>query len=608
MCRAGSLPRREDPHSNMRPLSIWSIYFVAFAIVLGALAWFTLRVVDLERKQWRAVAESLREEREAEVIQRALWRMEYAIQPLLMREAARPWFSYAAFHVGEDIVEEKDARNPQRASFAPSELLGIETEFVRLHFEIAGNDGVTSPQAPGPLLGAIASDRGIAEVAALESARKRLAALSAIVRHHSLKRILIGIERAAEISGDPSGLVPQLPPLERSIAEYNARAKQIEANASDQNARNQAPARGSATAPKVHYGAMRAVWCGEELMLARHVNIDGEPVVQGCWLDRAEVEKQLLSDVANLLPGAKLLPRSPDAPIGVPERGLLLLGLPYQLSPGPIAVRDDEATYTGSTNPRLSLYIALASALVAALAVGIVLHVLLRASERRAAFVSAVTHELRTPLTTLRMYAEMLADGRVKEERHAHYFDTLRREADRLAALVENVLTFSRIEAHRAPPRIEAVALDTLVARSTERARERAERAGMSLVVAVEGGERSVLADVGAVEQIVFNLVDNACKYAAEADDKSIELLATADDSGARITVRDHGPGIDPAAAKRLFQPFRRPDKAETSGKPGVGLGLALCRRLARAMGGELSHVSDGGANFRLEVRVADAS
>src|SRR5204863_256712 len=128
------------------------------------------------------------------------------------------------------------------------------------------------------------------------------------------------------------------------------------------------------------------------------------------------------------LPHATLRARSIETPPPAEDR-TALIGLPFELVPGPVPQYD---AGSGST-ARISLYLALASALVAALAVGVVLRVLLSASNRRAAFVSAVTHELRTPLTTLRMYAEMLADGKVKPEREKQYFDTLRREADRLA-------------------------------------------------------------------------------------------------------------------------------------------------------------------------------
>ena len=160
--------------------------------------------------------------------------------------------------------------------------------------------------------------------------------------------------------------------------------------------------------------------------------------------------------------------------------------------------------------------------LLAALAVAALLQGVLSLSERRGAFVSAVTHELRTPLTTFRMYAEMLAENMVPDEQTRHgYLETLRVEADRLTHLVENVLSYARLERSRPARRIGSVSVaeifdQSAVGRLTDRARQ------ADLTLSVEADEpvrhARALADPAAVEQILFNLVDNACKYAATAD------------------------------------------------------------------------------------------
>jgi signal transduction histidine kinase len=129
----------------------------------------------------------------------------------------------------------------------------------------------------------------------------------------------------------------------------------------------------------------------------------------------------------------------------------------------------------------------------------------------------------------------------------------------------------------------------------------------MALAVELTSPARTsaVQADVSAVEQILFNLVDNACKYAAhEATEKVIQLKADADGRAAMLSVRDHGPGIPLREAKRLFEPFHKSAHEAAHSAPGVGLGLALCRRLSRAMGGELQLERDGepGACFVLTL------
>jgi len=107
------------------------------------------------------------------------------------------------------------------------------------------------------------------------------------------------------------------------------------------------------------------------------------------------------------------------------------------------------------------------------------------------------------------------------------------------------------------------------------------------------------------VESILFNLVDNAAKYASRAADRRIHLEARAAAGRLEIRVRDHGPGI--AEPERLFRPFSRSAREAAGSSPGVGLGLALSRRLARAMGGDLRldrTVADG-ACFDLRLPLA---
>jgi signal transduction histidine kinase len=274
--------------------------------------------------------------------------------------------------------------------------------------------------------------------------------------------------------------------------------------------------------------------------------------------------------------------------------------------------------------------------LLAGVAVAVLLWGTVALSERRAAFVSAVTHELRTPLTTFRMYSEMLAGGMVTDDaKRLRYLDTLRRESERLGHLVENVLAYARLERGRASARAETVPLADLVDRVRGRLADRAQQAGFEFVVEGAGAAEAppadaspgdaradpdrlaaagsaasgvgnagtiVRADPSAVEQILFNLVDNACKYAAGAADKRIHLVAVAAGDRAALEVCDHGPGLSARDARRLFRPFSKSARQAAHSAPGVGLGLALSRRLAREMGGDLTLIPrpDDGACFAL--------
>jgi signal transduction histidine kinase len=155
---------------------------------------------------------------------------------------------------------------------------------------------------------------------------------------------------------------------------------------------------------------------------------------------------------------------------------------------------------------------------------------------------------------------------------------------------VENVLSYARLEQGSATNRIETVTLRDLLGKVGGRLSQRAEKANMKLLV--EGEESdfavSVRTDTSAVEQILFNLVENACKYASSASDRSIHLWVSCERKFAFLRVRDHGPGISKTDAKHLFQPFRKPRGGASGSAQGVGLGLALSRRLARQLGGDL--------------------
>src|SRR5205823_4125271 len=161
---------------------------------------------------------------------------------------------------------------------------------------------------------------------------------------------------------------------------------------------------------------------------------------------------------------------------------------------------------------------------------------------------------------------------------------------DRLGHLVENVLAYSRLERNRAGYQVTTVKLADVLPRAIERLSERARQAGMEVVADVPAGVAAlnVRTNALALEQILFNLVDNACKYAAGASDKRIELTATAGQGVVNLRVRDHGPGVPAGQLARLFHPFSKSVQEAANSAPGLGLGLALSRRLAESMGGDL--------------------
>jgi signal transduction histidine kinase len=286
-----------------------------------------------------------------------------------------------------------------------------------------------------------------------------------------------------------------------------------------------------------------------------------------------------------------------------PER--TMINLPIEFAPGmaPPLLADP------SWSPvRVGLGVAWAASLIALLAVAVGGWSLLDLSERRIRFVSAVTHELRTPLTTLRLYLDMLTGGLVREEQQKEeYLHTLHAEADRLHRLIANVLDFSRLEDQR--PRLvkTTVKLGDLLEQVRTTWQARCLDASKELVVENKAGDAVLETDFELTQQILGNLIDNACKYSRSAEDRRIWLRAlNGVPTHLVLEVEDRGPGVLPRERRSIFRPFRRGRDTETTG--GVGLGLALAQRWAKLLGGQLSLrscSSSQGACFQLELPIS---
>ncbi len=352
------------------------------------------------------------------------------------------------------------------------------------------------------------------------------------------------------------------------------------------------------------------LWLEGELMLVRKVSEPSSDSVQGVWINKTILIEKLLKEIHDLFPHAKLVPIDQDI-VGLLKghkaKGdeTTMLSLPLQL------IHNDLTLVTASHTDYIYSPIGLAwlGAILAIIACYFMLKSVLKMSERRAAFVSSVTHELRTPLTTFRLYSDLLSSGMVTDrEKQQNYLTTLKHESERLTHLVENVLSYSQIEKGSAKAKVESISLYEFIQRIEPRLNERAKEDEMfvNTVFSDSSSDEALRIDITAVEQIIFNLVDNACKYASsEKHGKEITLLAEVKNKKINIQVCDQGDGIARSEQKRLFKPFHKSAKEAAHTKPGVGLGLALCKRLAKAMRGDLTIAKNSktkGACFQLSL------
>jgi signal transduction histidine kinase len=342
----------------------------------------------------------------------------------------------------------------------------------------------------------------------------------------------------------------------------------------------------------------------DHLLLVRQVQIEGSRdcrVCQGIVLDLERLRAMLATEIVDLFPEATFQPvREASEDLDLDRT---MATLPFQLEPGATAV----PLAVGWTPLRIGLALAWAAALIALGAVGLGGRFLLDLSERRFRFVSAVTHELRTPLTSLRLYLDMLQSGMVRDEaQKSEYIRTLHGEADRLSRLVTNVLDFSRLERQR-PRLVQSRApLSELLAQVRDTWQGRCHDSGKELVLACEVPEETVLeTDADLVQQILGNLIDNACKYSRGAEDRRIWLRARGENRHLILEVEDRGPGVPPLEGRSIFRPFRRGRDADVTAG-GVGLGLALAQRWAGLLGGRLTlcGLTATGACFRLELTI----
>jgi signal transduction histidine kinase len=227
-------------------------------------------------------------------------------------------------------------------------------------------------------------------------------------------------------------------------------------------------------------------------------------------------------------------------------------------------------------------------------------------ARRKTDFVSNVSHELKTPLTSIRMFSELLADGRVLDSaKQRSYLCIITAEAARLTRLINNVLDFARLERGEKKYHFEKCDLVALVRNTAETYRPHLESEGFHFTCELPDASLCFHGDRDAVAQVVVNLLSNAEKYSR--DRKEIQLrVQKAGEQFQYVEVRvlDRGLGVPAASVERIFEQFFRADDSLSSGIPGSGLGLTLARQIARAHTGDVIYEprEGGGSCFLLRL------
>ena len=231
------------------------------------------------------------------------------------------------------------------------------------------------------------------------------------------------------------------------------------------------------------------------------------------------------------------------------------------------------------------------------------LHSEMEMARKKTTFVTNVSHELKTPLTSIRMFAEMLKEGRQPDpRRRGEYLDLMVSETDRLTRLINNVLDFSKLEKGQKHYTLKILEFNRLARELVQGERLRLEANGFKVEFRPSAEPVFVRADEEAIKQAALNLLSNAEKY-SEAG-REVEVEVAGQGGHAFLRVKDKGVGVSPVQAKKLFQEFYRADDSLTSRTKGTGLGLSIARRLIRDQGGDVTYAPRPGGGSMFEIRL----
>ena len=230
-------------------------------------------------------------------------------------------------------------------------------------------------------------------------------------------------------------------------------------------------------------------------------------------------------------------------------------------------------------------------------------------ARQKSDFVANVSHELRTPLALIRLYAETLELGRLTaKEKYQEYFRIIREESERLTALINNILDFSRIDAGRKEYEFQETNLGELVHSTLDSYRFQIQQNGFGFEEHISPDIPSVKVDREAIARSLLNLINNALKYSK--DDKYIAVKLYRTNGSVKLEVQDRGIGIPANEQEKIFEKFYRCGDPLVHNVKGSGLGLSLVRHIVRAHGGDVlvESAPDKGSKFTIALPLVLAS
>jgi signal transduction histidine kinase len=540
--------RRPPPR---RAVAAGALVALLVAALLGA--WFASGWSDVRARQddVRAAPVRAADTRAAELARE----LRTQLESLLARESSRPYFQYQnLFH------------DPHGTGVTPSPLAaGPDDSLVLGYFQIDGERRVTTPTVNDEVP-SLSEPTHLAEHRAFRDA---------VVRE-LVQTLAPG---ATRVAGNTYEIDP-------STYAQNNFSNEVWANSTVPHV---AAGPVTITVSALAWRTLRFEG-GPALVAVRDVETPDGAYTQGFVTDRTTLTSWLAAHAGDMV--ATLAPGN-----GVHE---IAPGWQLSVAPNPRVVT--AAVLDARAIARSFMLRFAGAAIIAALLAAMIVLLVVRAerlARERSQFAAAAAHELRTPLAGLQLYGDMLADGLGDPDKARDYARRMAEEAARLGRVVSNVLGFSQLERGNLSVDAQLGPLGDALRDLADRAQPALDRAGAVLELDAAPDLRARF-DRDALARIIGNLLDNAEKYSRDAADRSIALAARDVGDRVEIVVTDHGPGV--RDAHHLFRPFARGVTAD--GPAGLGLGLALSRSLAEAMGGELRYRAGegGGAAFVLSL------
>lgn len=214
---------------------------------------------------------------------------------------------------------------------------------------------------------------------------------------------------------------------------------------------------------------------------------------------------------------------------------------------------------------------------------------IMKSATMRQEFTANVSHELKTPLTSISGYAELMENNLVDADNIVNFAKAIHQNADRLLTLINDIIRLSELDAIQSSPEFEELDVYAIAQNCVQMLQVNANNHGVT--ISISGSSQLIKANKQMIEELVYNLCDNAIRY--NKKNGKVEVAVARTKEGVVLSVQDNGIGIPKEHQERIFERFYRVDKSRSKETGGTGLGLAIVKHIAQVHGALLEVISE---------------